>query len=78
MENGLVQQTRFPQTYQRRYGKLIVVGIALEMISGITQLLAEQTNIVLDFRAFWPINIIQTINAAAIHNILCNPFKHNV
>lgn len=41
MENGLVQQTRFPQTYQRRYGKLIVVGIALEMISGITQLLAE-------------------------------------
>ena len=41
MEDSLVQEAGFTQAYQRRNGQFFIIGITLETINRIAQLLAE-------------------------------------
>ncbi len=78
MEDRLVEQAGFAKAHQRRYRQLLVIRIALEMVAGVTQLLTELTNIVLDFRAFGALVAIKTINAAPLNQVAVDPLQHNV
>ena len=45
------------------------------MVAAVAELLA---NVVFDFRAFWPIRSVETINAAPLNQIVVDPVEHDV
>jgi hypothetical protein len=78
MEDSLVQQAGFAQTDQWRNGELFVIGITLEVIDRVAQLLAEGTHVVFNFRAFRALRIVKTVYAPAMHKVFINPVEHDV
>ena len=44
----------------------------------IAQFLTVQADIIFNFRAFRTMDIIETINAAPIHQVLRNPIVHDI
>ena len=48
------------------------------MVAAVAELLTVLANVVFDFRAFWPIRSVETINAAPLNQIIVDPVEHDV
>lgn len=48
------------------------------MVAAVAELLTVLANVVFDFRAFWPIRSVETVNAAPLNQIVVDPVEHDV
>ena len=48
------------------------------MIAAIAELLAILTDVIFNFRTFWPIGPVKAVNSTPLHQVILNPVEHHI